>query len=243
MKKFLYDEIAKRWLANRGSVWIISDPHFNDPEMAHIRKDYVGDDEMVRRINSKVGKNDTIVFLGDIGDVSFVKRIKGYKVLIMGNHDKGASNYLKVLEKTTYCNEDVPEKHREYVRKMGLAAIPYPDLMAMYGNWLQETFDKKVYKNEGLFDEVYEGPLMINDKVILSHEPIENLPEYMFNIHGHDHSNWFTGVRHLNVCAEHIGYFPIHFASLYKDGKMSDVESIHRITIDEAVVRKSKKGK
>ena len=92
MIKGLYNSFAERWYRG-GSVWFYSDPHFGDEEMKYLRKNYIGDDEQVKRINSKLGKNDTIIFLGDIGDVSFVKKIKGYKVLVMGNHDAGRSNY------------------------------------------------------------------------------------------------------------------------------------------------------
>lgn len=45
---------------------------------------------------------------------------------------------------------------------------------------------KKDYKR--LFDEIYDGPLLIAKKILLSHEPIYGLP-WCLNIHGHDHSN------------------------------------------------------
>ena len=92
MIKGLYNSFAERWYRG-GSVWFYSDPHFGDEEMKYLRKNYISDDEQVKRINSKLGKNDTIIFLGDIGDTSFIKKIKGYKVLVMGNHDAGRSNY------------------------------------------------------------------------------------------------------------------------------------------------------
>lgn len=182
MIKTLYEPFQK-W-TEKGALWIYSDPHFSDPEMAHLRKNYIGDNEQVARINSKVGKHDTIIFLGDIGNEEMVRKIRGYKVLIMGNHDKGASNYADI------------------------------------------------------FDEVYSGPLFIAEKLILSHEPI-NLP-FAFNIHGHDHSNWFSAENHLNVCAEHINYCPVNVNRLLKKGLLSGVDSIHRITIDRAVEKKSK---
>lgn len=173
----------RKW-TEKGTLWIYSDPHFSDPDMVEMRANYIGDDEQVRRINSKVGKHDTIIFLGDIGNVEVVRKIRGYKVLIMGNHDKGVTNYTDI------------------------------------------------------FDEVYEGPLFIAEKLILSHEPILNLP-FAFNIHGHDHSGWDDcGENHLNVCAEHIDYTPVNMNKLLKRGLMSKIESIHRITIDRATFRK-----
>ena len=186
MNKSLYD-IFSHWYRG-GNIWLYSDPHFGDEEMQYIRKDYIGDDEQVTRINKKVGKLDTIIFLGDIGDTECIKKIRGYKVLIMGNHDKGATTYKNV------------------------------------------------------FDEVYEGPLMINDKIMLSHEPL-SLPPCFFNIHGHDHSGQTILPNHLNVCAEWIYYTPISLISLLKMGAFSKVDNVHRITIDKATEKKQNNSK
>ena len=97
MIKGLYDSFAARWYRG-GSVWFYSDPHFADNEMQDLRHNYISDEEQVKRINSKLGKNDTIIFLGDIGDVSLIKKIKGYKVLVMGNHDAGSTNYIDAFD-------------------------------------------------------------------------------------------------------------------------------------------------
>ena len=87
----------QKW-TETGTLWIYSDPHFSDPEMVHLRKNYIGDDEQIARINSKVGRKDTIIFLGDIGDEEKIRKIRGYKVLIMGNHDKGATKYEELFD-------------------------------------------------------------------------------------------------------------------------------------------------
>ena len=96
MLSSLYKPFQK-W-SELGTIWVISDPHLSDPEMVHLRKNYIGDEEQIKRINSKVGKKDTIIFLGDIGNIELIKQIRGYKVLIMGNHDSGATNYLRHRE-------------------------------------------------------------------------------------------------------------------------------------------------
>lgn len=173
----------RKW-TETGTLWIYSDPHFSDPEMVELRTNYIGDDEQIARINSCVGRKDTIIFLGDIGNEDMVRKIRGYKILIMGNHDKGSTKYTDI------------------------------------------------------FNEVYEGPLFIAEKLILSHEPID-LP-FAFNIHGHDHSGWHSvDENHLNVCAEHIRYYPMNVNRLLKKGLLSKVESIHRMTIDRATERKN----
>ncbi len=175
----------RRW-TEKGTLWIYSDPHFSDTEMVHLRENYIGDDEQIARINSKVGKNDTIIFLGDIGNEEMVRKIRGHKVLIMGNHDKGATRYFDI------------------------------------------------------FDEVYEGPLFIAEKLVLSHEPID-LP-FAVNIHGHEH-RYILRDHHLNVCAEHINYYPVNLDREIKYGLLSKVDSIHRLTIDRAVEKKNSRVK
>ena len=179
MIKSLYPPF-RRW-TEKGTLWVYSDPHFSDPDMVELRKNYIGDEEQIARINSKVGKHDTIIFLGDIGNEDMIRKIRGYKVLIMGNHDKGASRYTDI------------------------------------------------------FDEVYEGPLFIAEKLILSHEPV-TLP-YAFNVHGHEHC-YVIRDHDLNVCAEHTNYYPINLDKEIKRGLISKVDSIHRQTIDRATEKK-----
>lgn len=109
MYKGLYDNFAHWFHDGKGQVYFYSDPHFSDEEMVYIRKNYIGDEEQVKRINSKIGKNDTIVILGDIGNVDWVRKIRGYKVLITGNHDVGASKYKRrigMIENHEYVEKD-----------------------------------------------------------------------------------------------------------------------------------------
>lgn len=81
---------------NGGVIWVFSDPHFEDSDCKLMDKNWISPDEQVAKINAKVGKKDTLIILGDVGNIEYVKKLKGYKVLVMGNHDAGASNYKKV---------------------------------------------------------------------------------------------------------------------------------------------------
>jgi hypothetical protein len=49
------------------------------------------------------------------------------------------------------------------------------------------------------------------------------------------------GCKHLNLAANVCGYTPVNLGKLIKDGILSDIDSIHRITIDHAVEKKEKK--
>ena len=182
----------KHWFSASGNVWFYSDPHFGDEESWLLRKQFVRDLDNVEAfdnlqiatINKTCGKNDTLVILGDVGNIECVKKLKAKKkILILGNHDRGASYYADV------------------------------------------------------FDEVYTGPVIIAEKLILSHEPID-FP-YAVNIHGHDHSNHgFKDGLHINCCAEHINYTPICLSHIVKSGLLKNTTNIHREVVEKAKDRK-----
>ena len=239
-----------------GTIWLYSDPHFGDEELYTYRgtSSSINDDEQVRRINSKVGKNDTIVILGDVGSVEWVKKIRGYKVLILGNHDSGASKYKRSIKDFTV---PISNLDFEFIKTFDKGDIKNSKIM--------DT--EFIEVDDHLFDEVYTGCLMINEKIILSHEPVEFM--YAFNIHGHDHSGADfikyvlseydsdiasknmskvyletvskNKLNKLNVCAEWIGYYPVCLSQIIKSGALSSIPNIHRITIDAATERKQKK--
>ena len=186
----MYDLFNERWC--KQTIWLISDTHFGDEDLRAGIPGRISDDDLVKLINSKVGKKDTLIHLGDVGDIEFMKKIRGYKILIMGNHDAGKTNY------------------------------------------------------EGVFDEVYTGPLMVGEKLLLSHEPVD-IP-WVFNIHGHDHYG-HVSKNHLNCAVDAhkriygLDWEPINMNQIMKTGLLSRTESIHRITIDGATERKNKRKK
>lgn len=169
-----------------GSVWILSDTHFDDPDSKIMDPNWLMPEEQVKRINEVVRKTDTFICLGDVGEPEYVKQIKASKkVLIKGNHD---------------------------------ALGRYKDV----------------------FDEIYSGPLFIAEKILLSHEPVYGLP-WCLNIHGHDHNNvesYKEDCKHLNLAANTCGYKPVNLGKLIKEGILSDIPSIHRMTIDRAVKKR-----
>lgn len=98
-----------------------------------------------------------------------------------------------------------------------------------------------VYKK--MFNEVYAGPLFISEKILLSHEPVHGL-SWCLNTHGHDHNGVETytdGCKHINLAANVCGYTPINLGKIIKEGVLSDIDSIHRQTIDRAVEKNRRK--
>lgn len=215
-----------------GTVFLYSDTHFNDENLETNHPRPYTTEEHIKRINSKVGRKDTLILLGDVGDISMVPKLRGYKILICGNHDSGYTNYLRKQHTITYSKV-------EYERDEALAKAKelYPTCSFTIVNkndvW-EITVDNK------LFDEVYEGPLVIGEKLILSHEPVD-VP-WAFNIHGHIHDSKRKNDKfHFNVCADVIGYLPINMNQWMKEGYLARVESIHRTTINSATIKKAKR--
>ena len=234
----VYDTFNDKW--DGQTAWIIADTHFGDKELRAGFPDRPTDEELVKMINSCAGRTDVLILLGDVGDIKYIQQLRaGYKILICGNHDLGASRYKRKTELKMYDSnltleevskkiiEDYPKYDRKIINNGFLCDINYP------GHYFWEC-----YIDNHLFDEVYTGPLMIGEKLILSHEPVD--VSWAYNIHGHIHDLKHKNDNyHLNVCADVLGYRPINLNSfLSKSGALSKVETLHRQTIDKATSRK-----
>lgn len=232
----IYDMFNEKWC--KQTVWIYSDPHFSDRDLESGVKDRPSDEEQIANINSCAGRKDTLIILGDVGNIECVRKLRAaHKVLIMGNHDAGASNYKREVKQVVYDQD-------QYSRDEAIAdmKIKYPGWKV----WAAESYEFhspfkrwNVYADNCLFDEVYEGALMVGEKLIFSHEPVD-IP-WAYNIHGHDHAGHIR-VGHTNVCSDVIGYKPINFNQWLKEGHTARVQTIHRATIDNATKRKAKRG-
>ena len=181
MIKSLYP-IFQKWSAT-GSVYIISDTHFDDFDCKYMDPNWITPQEHINIIKQDVRKPDTLVHLGDVGNGEWLTQLPACrKVLITGNHD--------VLSKVS-----------KY------------------------------------FDEIYTGPLFIADRILLSHEPIEGLEKFCYNIHGHDHGHTYR-YHHINLAANVHNYRVFNLGANIKGGLLSQIQNYHRITIDQASERK-----
>ena len=233
----VYDKF-QNW-ANKGTVWIYSDPHFGDAELRKGIPDRPSGNELVRRINAKVGKLDTLIILGDVGNLDYIRKLRGSrKILIMGNHDKGKTNYqaksfIQIYSKNNWTKEEVSKDLKKKFPDYNI-----DDIRESYE--FHEPFERWVcHLNNNLFDEVYEGPLMVGEKIILSHEPIPNLT-WAINLHGHVHDKNASrlGDNYYNFCADVINYEPVNLNQFLKNGCLSKIDSLHRKVIDKASNKK-----
>ena len=240
----IYEIFQNEWEKCQG-LFLISDTHFNDEEL------YIGTKKAIRAsaedyiklINSKCGKTSGLIHLGDVGDLNCISKLRAsYKMLILGNHDVGHTIYQrkihkKIFDADKYNKQDIIEiMKNEYSNcHISISDICYDVQHAPFTYYI-------AFADNRLFDRVFQGPVMIGEKLILSHEPLEC--DWAFNIHGHIHS--FThkdDARHMCICPDVTGNFePINFNQLMKSGFMAKIQTIHRDVIDKATKRARKRG-
>ena len=234
MKIKLYEPF-KRW-AEKGCIWIFSDTHFADSDCLLMNENWITPEEQVKVLTSFISKNDTFICLGDVGDISYVKQIKGYKVLLTGNHDKGVSNYKKKFILQSVIEDEITGK-KETVNLKEFDS--YQDAQCYLQSLYAKDFQGQ-YRivDDRLFDEVYSGPLFINDEILLSHEPVEL--GFGINIHGHVHNGKHEYIdpdgdyAMVNVAADVVNYKPLRLDKIIEKYHTKD---LHRITVDLATER------
>lgn len=86
-------EPFRHW-SEKGSVYVLSDLHFDDADCKFMSPDWISPQEQISIINGIVMENDRYICLRDVGRLEYIKARK--KILILGNHDtKGAyKNYF-----------------------------------------------------------------------------------------------------------------------------------------------------
>ena len=98
------------------------------------------------------------------------------------------------------------------------------------------------YKN--LFDEIYDGPLFISSKIVLSHERCE-LP-FALNIHGHEHCGVYAIEKQyvmedgthtsylINLASDVVDFVPMRLDKIIEQFPLNRIKSIHDIAIETA---------
>lgn len=154
-------------------VFLTSDTHFShknillfEPNARQFASIEEMNDEMVRRWNSVVGKDDIVFHLGDFSFQGYqaistiFPQLNGHISLLLGNHDR-------------------------------------------YRKWDWTKIG---------FQDIYTVPFVLDDKFILSHEPLKDIPEGMVNVYGHVHSHPSYNTVDSNricVCTERWNLTPI----------------------------------
>ena len=82
--------------AERGGVYLVSDTHFKDVDRKYMGY-FISNEDQLYILKDTCHKNDTLIHLGDVGDLEYIKQLKCYKVLIMGNHDQSVEKMKEVF--------------------------------------------------------------------------------------------------------------------------------------------------
>jgi calcineurin-like phosphoesterase family protein len=165
---------------NKDSTYIFSDTHFYHKNIIkYCNRPWELSDNGVEQMNidifnnivSTIPNNSVAIDLGDSGmmynikvqklEENLIKSLKDkncYIIHILGNHDKVLSS-----------KDNGPLTAYEWF------------------NGLRFSKDKGIYFSGIKCDIVTEGPIIVNDNIILSHEPVQNVAEPYLNIHGHTH--------------------------------------------------------
>lgn len=80
-----------------GSVYLVSDTHFKDPDRLSMGYNFSEQDQMYI-LRDFCHRFDTLVHLGDVGDPEYMKYLHCHKVLIMGNHDQSVEKMEKYFD-------------------------------------------------------------------------------------------------------------------------------------------------
>lgn len=87
MKNIKLYSCFNHWL-EYDSIWIISDTHFDDPDCKLMDPNWISPKEHIEILKGVLNKQTVLIHLGDVGNPNYLDELKGYKILITGNHDK-----------------------------------------------------------------------------------------------------------------------------------------------------------
>jgi calcineurin-like phosphoesterase family protein len=175
------------------TTFFYSDPHYGHYNIIkYCNRPYSSaeemDNDLVKRYNSRVSKNDTVIWLGDCGFYrdkvkakALMDRLNGKKILIRGNHDNkpgwmAAIGFEFVAENATIMigKKRVRLSHFPY-------KVPFWTLLWLRLRGIKIRFNQRRLKDDG-----------------------------SFLIHGHVHKSWprQTG-KMINVSCDVWDYKPV----------------------------------
>lgn len=209
-------------------TYIISDTHFGQDSVIikeKIRKKIADKlkyknhfDLMVDNWNNKIKNNDNVLHLGDVyfkNGLSYIKKLNGNKMLIIGNNDIKKINKLKKINwrMKNKIILDIPQKEK-----------------------IKEKIKEKYGKIE---DKIYLNGIIADidgERILFSHFPVFNrkkndryaairdvLDDYFrfsecsLNIHGHTHSKDTENKFCINMSVEKTMLTPIKLKKILKN--------------------------
>jgi len=151
---------------------------------------------------------------------------------IMNPNWISAEDQIKIIN-SMVCKNDYLILLGDVGNEKRLAELKCKNIVLLTGN-----HDRGCAIYEPYCKEVYDGPLFIADRILISHEPVNGLENMCVNIHGHCHnSKWgmFGDIGHVNVAADVAEWKPYSLKDMIvKDKILVNAINYHRFTIDYA---------
>lgn len=185
-------------------IWFTSDLHFCHTNIIkHAERPFKSTEEMnevlIQRWNEKVAEEDYVYILGDLSwaakgkTLPLVKRLKGNKILIKGNHDnltKTAYKDMEFLAVFDSCSYSL------YGKKVNLSHYPYyPNYLEIGYVWIKETIKRML-------------------GIRLAHAQRKTLKKRLKDdgrwlLHGHVHAAWKVKRNMINVGVDVNDFYPV----------------------------------
>ncbi len=185
-------------------IWFTSDNHFYHKKILHFcpkRASSVSEmnEMMIKNWNDRVGKRDTVYVIGDFAFAGkeltkqVLKRLKGRKILIKGNHDRSAKWMLEAGFDEVHENIFIYLNDGETRYKIFLSHFPYQPTPWM---WLKH----KIFG--GYWDTRY------------MHKRIMDQGEWL--LHGHTHGRKKRKGRMIHVGVDAWDMKPIPHTTIIR---------------------------
>lgn len=185
----------------RRKIWVFSDPHFgHDNIIRYCNRPFKNikemDNQLVTNYNRLVRPHDVVYFLGDIGfKLDVIKKMKGKKILIVGNHDKKSHTYYYSLGFQAILESALITYGK---KRVFLSHYPYRPFLQKI-----RVISKKLVRMIKRGRSIKQ--LLQQTKVELAKYP----KKYKRMIHGHTHSNVRYSKSGINACVDAWNYGPV----------------------------------
>ena len=190
------------------NIYFTSDQHFNHANIIrYCNRPFDSVEEMnehiIKQYNSVVRDEDVVYFLGDIGMgniTQIIKRLKGVKILVQGNHDKrGRKSYIKMGFSCVV--EDLRLKVGK--RLVNVSHVPYRKTISSFINELKLAFLDKRAKS--LKQRIH--------RFKHRHKLIKKF-NGDYTICGHVHTAWVTKDKNINIGVDMWNFKPVPIEKL-----------------------------
>jgi len=157
------------------------------------------EEAFIREWNNRVGKKEKVYVLGDLGFMGIkrsqeiLSRLRGYKIMIVGNHDHPAHKLLKIGFKEVYENHKIELNNGKLRIDVLLSHFPY--YPTPYARFLS----------------VIKG-FRIDTRYL--HKRIVDKGEWL--LHGHIHNAWKVKARMINCGVDVWNYAPVSHDQILK---------------------------